>query len=242
MSVAIVTGASTGIGRAIAIRTADDGHQVVVNSKSDESGCARTVEAIMEAGGSATYCCCDVSTAVGAESVVACAHELGELRFLVNNAGATRKAEPGNWTEAHWVDMLHTNLLTTALMSQAFLSSPITEGAIVNIASVRGIPESARIGIAAYCAAKAGVINLTKAMARAYAPTVSVNAISPGFVKTAYMDRVDSELTSEWLDTMPINRFVEPDEIAAASAFLLNQPAVTGANLVIDGAWSIGSE
>jgi len=170
------------------------------------------------------------------------AREMGEPRFLVNNAGATRKAEPGSWTEAHWVDMLHTNLLTTALMSQAFLAGPIAQGAIVNIASVRGLPESPRIGIAAYCAAKAGVINLTKAMARAYAPAVTINAISPGFVKTAYMDRIDSELISDWLNTMPIGRFVEPEEIAAASAFLLGQPAVTGANLVIDGAWSIGGE
>lgn len=242
VAVAVVTGASTGIGRAIAMRLAADGHQVMVNAKSDVAGCEETVVAITSMGRRAAHCCCDVSTLDGAERVIGHARELGEVRLLVNNAGATRPVEPGSWTEAHWRDMVDTNLLTTALVSQAFLADPAAQGAIVNIASVRGLPESTRIGIAAYCAAKAGVINLTKTMARAYAPRVSVNAISPGFVKTAYMDRVDSGATSAWIESMPIDRFIEPDEVAAAAAFLLSQPAITGANLVVDGAWSIRND
>jgi NAD(P)-dependent dehydrogenase (short-subunit alcohol dehydrogenase family) len=239
--VAIVTGGSTGIGRAIARRLGVEGCAVVVNSKSDTRGGAQTVSEIETGGGVAIYVQADVATQVGASTVLAAAAErFGRTDILVNNAGATRSASIGDWTEEHWRDMLDTNLLSTALMCQTFVGSEPASGAhIVNLASIRGLPSSARIGAAAYCAAKAGVIALTAALARATAPGITVNAISPGFVETDYMTRADQELRQQWLAAMPIGRFIDPNEIAAMVVFLVGQSAITGANLIADGAWTI---
>lgn len=239
--VAIVTGASTGIGRAVAHALGEDGYAVLVNSKTDIEGGEQTVAQIASRSGTAQYCQADVSSVEGAGLVLTSAAKLGRVTVLVNNAGATRGADLGSWTRAHWHDMLDTNLLSTALMSQAFLDvvDHAAPTAIVNIASIRGLPDAPRIGIAAYCAAKAGVITLTKAMAMACAPLTTVNAISPGFVETAYMDRADPHLKALWQETMPINRFIDPTEIAAIASFLVRQRAITGANIIIDGGWTI---
>jgi 3-oxoacyl-[acyl-carrier protein] reductase len=242
MGVAIVTGSSTGIGRQIAIALARDGHNIIVNSIRDANGGNSTVESIASFGGAALYVQSDVSSSRGAEEVMAAAsRRFGAATILVNNAGATRGCEFGEWTEMHWHDMLDTNLVSTALMCQAFVTQVPSgvDASIVNIASVRGLFHSPRIGIAAYCAAKAGVINLTAALARTLAPHITINAISPGFVNTEYMNRVEDLRKSEWRHGMAIDRFIDTDEIARLVCFLTTQSALTGANIVLDGAWTI---
>jgi 3-oxoacyl-[acyl-carrier protein] reductase len=242
MAVVVVTGASTGIGRAIAERLGREGNSVLLNSLRDVEGGEAVAARILAAGGSAAYVAADVSTTEGVAAVFdAAERSFGPPTSLVNNAGATRSTEIGQWTAENWHDMLNTNLITTALMSQEFLGRlPAGEtGAIVNIASIRGIERYGRVGAAAYSAAKAGVINLTAALAAALAPGITVNAVSPGFVETDYMTRADPALRQSWLDGMPSGRFIDPDEVAQLVAFLLGQPSINGANVVVDGGWTV---
>jgi 3-oxoacyl-[acyl-carrier protein] reductase len=239
-SVTIVTGASTGIGRAIALRAAQDGSAILVNSLSDHVGGERTVELVHDQGAEAAYCAADVSTDVGVEHVIKAARQLGTPRVLVNNAGATRPCEVRAWDAAHWRDMLSTNLVSTALMSRAFVTHLDADdaAAIVNVASVRGTRGAARAGIAAYCAAKAGVISLTEALSVELSPAVRVNCVSPGFVQTAYMTRVADELIQQWMASMPTGRFVDVRDVADAVLFMATRRDITGANLIVDGGWS----
>lgn len=239
MGIAIVTGSSTGIGRAIALRLAQS-HSIVVTSVQDVRGGHDTVSAIQGAGGAAVYVQADLSKDYGVLNLFRqCEAEFGAPTVLVNNAGATRGTDLGTWNESHWADMLSTNLVSTALMSQAFASRCHDgEGAIVNVASIRGIERYGRVGAAAYSAAKAGVITVTGALSRALAPKVLVNSISPGFTETAYMERADEALKDQWLKEIPIGRFIEPGEIADAVAFVLSCKAMTGSNIVIDGGFT----
>jgi 3-oxoacyl-[acyl-carrier protein] reductase len=241
MRSAIVTGSSRGIGRAIALDLAARGYDVVVNSRTDVAGGESVVAEIERAGGNATYTQADVSRSVGVATVFDRARDAyGVVDVLVNNAGGTAAEELGRWTEEHWFDMLGTNLVSTALMSQAFAAHVGDgEGAIVNIASIRGLPRYARIPIAAYGAAKAGVINLTCALARALAPRITVNSISLGFVDTELLTPPDESLKQRWLSGMPIGRFIQPAEVATFVATLVEQRSVTGEDVVIDGGWTL---
>jgi 3-oxoacyl-[acyl-carrier protein] reductase len=241
MPTAVVTGSSRGIGRAIALELAARGYQIIVNSRSDLIGGSRVVDEIERRGGTAAYVKADVSTGVGVADIFDSARStFGTVTLLVNNAGGTTAAPFGEWSEAHWSEMLNTNLLSVALMSQAFAAQVgEEEGSIVNIGSIRGLPRYSRLVIAAYSAAKAGVINLTAALARELAPRITVNSVSLGFVNTELLTPPDERLKRQWLAAMPIGRFIEPAEVATFVALLAEQRAVTGEDVVIDGGWSL---
>ncbi|MFI1890189.1 SDR family NAD(P)-dependent oxidoreductase [Streptomyces jumonjinensis] len=248
MGTVVVTGSATGIGRAIALRLGAE-HAVVVNAKDSVEDGRGTADEILASGGNAVFVQADVSTRQGAEELISRGCEaLGPVTLLVNNAGATRAADLGDWDEEHWHDMLDTNLLSAALTTQAFASQlGGARGAVVNVASARGLPGRSRIGVAAYAAAKAGVISLTGALAGALAPQVSVNVVSPGFVNTRYFDRPDATdgeraRIEAWRTTVPIQRFMEPEEIADAVAFLLGNRGMTGANILADGGWTLTTD
>lgn len=244
MANALVTGSSRGIGRAIALELAARGHAVVVNSNRDVDGGARVVDEITARGGTASYVQGDVSTGPGVAAVIEGARQaVGTVTLLVNNAGGTIALPLGAWTEAHWDAMLRQNLVSVALMSQAYAGQiGDAEGAIVNIGSIRGLPRYARLIIGAYSAAKAGVIDLTAAFARELAPNVTVNSLSLGFVDTELLDPHDDALKQGWLDGMPIGRFIRPDEVATLVALLVEQRAVTGEDIVLDGGWTLADD
>jgi 3-oxoacyl-[acyl-carrier protein] reductase len=241
MATAVVTGSSRGIGRAIALEFAARGHAVVINSRSDVGGGARVVGEIELRGGKAAYVKGDVSTGVGVGAVFEFANSMfGPVTLLVNNAGGTTAAALGQWSEAHWSEMLNTNLVSVALMSQAFAGQVgMEQGSIVNVGSIRGLPRYSRLVVAAYSAAKAGVINLTAALARELAPRVTVNSVSLGFVDTELLSPPDEGLKRQWLSAMPIGRFIEPAEVATFVALLAEQRSVTGEDVVMDGGWSL---
>ncbi|WP_382159720.1 SDR family NAD(P)-dependent oxidoreductase [Hydrogenophaga sp. ANAO-22] len=216
---ALVTGAATGIGRAIAILFAQAGARVVVNHLGQAEAALAVVQAIQRDGGEALAIDADVSRA---DAVQRLAAEAGEVHILVNNAGIIQEKPFLDTTEADWDRMLGVDLKSVFLTSRAVLPGMVARGsgAIVNLASDLGILGRERY--APYCAAKAGVIGLTRSLAREFAPQgVRVNAIAPGPVNTAMVSL--AHMSPEWIEkelAIPQHRVAEPEEIAATALFL----------------------
>ena len=225
---ALVTGAATGIGRAIALLFAQAGARVVVNHRGQDAEAASLVQAIEAAGGQAIAISADVSDASAVqrlvdEAIAAC----GDLHILVNNAGIIQEKAFLDTTEADWDRMLGTDLKSVFLMCRAVLPGMVARGGgvIVNLASDLGI--LGRENYAPYCAAKAGVIGLTRSLAREFAPHgIRVNAIAPGPVNTAMVSL--EHMSPEWIEKeldIPQHRLAEPGEIADTVLFLLSDMA-----------------
>ena len=216
---ALVTGAATGIGRATALMLAQAGAHVVVNHLRQAEAAQAVVQAIEAAGGQATAIEADVSVAGDVERLVA---QAGEVHILVNNAGIIQEKPFLDTTEADWDRMLGIDLKSVFLTSRAVLPGMVARGSgvIVNLASDLGI--LGRENYAPYCAAKAGVIGLTRSLAREFAPHgIRVNAIAPGPVNTAMVSL--EHMSAEWMEkelAIPQHRVAEPEEIAATALFL----------------------
>lgn len=234
---ALVTGANTGIGQAIALGLAVAGAHVVAAGR---RSCDETVAQIEAAGGSGTALLLDLSDpAAGAARL----GEAGHLDILVNNAGIIRRAESQDYTETDWDDVMDVNLKAVFLMCQAFGKAAIargTGGRIVNIASLLSFQGGIRVP--AYTASKHGVAGLTKLLANEWsAHDINVNAVAPGYIATNNTAalRDDPERAAEILGRIPAGRWGDPADIAGAVAFLC-MPAsnyVTGAVLNVDGGW-----
>ncbi|MDP3812044.1 MAG: 3-oxoacyl-ACP reductase family protein [Hydrogenophaga sp.] len=220
---ALITGAATGIGRATALLFAQAGARVVVNHWNQPTQAASVVQAIKSAGGQAVAISADVSDGAAVQRLVAEAlHTVGDLHILVNNAGIIQEKPFLDTTEDDWDRMLNTDLKSVFLMSRAVLPGMVARGSgvIVNLASDLGV--LGRENYAPYCTAKAGVIGLTRSLAREFAPHgIRVNAIAPGPVNTAMVSL--ESMSAEWMEkelAIPQHRVAEPEEIAATALFL----------------------
>jgi 3-oxoacyl-[acyl-carrier protein] reductase len=242
--VAVVTGASRGLGRAIALELARRGAKVVVNYAKDADGAQSVVSAIREAGGEAQAVQADVSDFKAAEGLIkATVEAYGALDILVNNAGTTRDTLIMMMSEADWDTVLQTNLKSAFNCSRAAVRTMMRKryGRIINMTSVVGIAGNA--GQTNYAASKAGLIGFTKALAREVAPrNITVNAIAPGFVPTALTNDLPAELKEASLKTIPLGRWGTPEEVAYATAFLASDEAayITGQVLSVDGGMVMG--
>jgi 3-oxoacyl-[acyl-carrier protein] reductase len=237
---ALVTGAGRGIGRAIAETLARNGVTVVCVSKSSES-CGAAAAAITQAGGKARALAVDVADgAAVAKAAEALLSEIPVIDILVNNAGITRDGLLFRMSDADWNDVIATNL-SSCFHWTKHLARPMTRarwGRIVNITSVSGIMGNA--GQANYSAAKAGMIGLTKALAREFASrNVTVNAVAPGFIRTDMTAEFvgKPELAAKILEVVPLKRFGEASDIANMCAYLCSEESgyVTGQVFTVDG-------
>lgn len=245
---AIVTGAASGIGRATAELLAAEGAAVVVADR-DEAGEA-VAAGIRTAGGRATFVRCDVTSADDCRRVVeACSATFGGLEVLVNNAGIIRRASVVDTTEAEWDAVMAVNVKSVFLMSKFAIPVMASEGggAIVNTASGWGLVGGAKA--AAYCASKAAVVNLTRAMAIDHGPAgIRVNCVCPGDTDTAMLRSEARQLGEDagaflaGAADRPLGRVGTPEDIARAILYLASDAAgfVAGSALVVDGGGTAG--
>ena len=237
--VALVTGAGRGIGKEIAKTLASCGAFVIVNYNSSPEAAEQTVKEIIKQGGMAAPVQCDVSDfdACGKmmEMII---NNYGHLDILVNNAGITRDGLIMKMSEEDFDRVLDTNLKgafhTIRHASRYFLKQK--SGKIINISSVSGVMGNA--GQANYCAAKAGVIGLTKSAAKELASRgITVNAVAPGFIKTEMTDVLKDDIKKAIMENIPMKAFGETEDIANAVAFLASEEAryITGQVISVDG-------
>jgi 3-oxoacyl-[acyl-carrier protein] reductase len=234
---ALVTGASRGIGAAIAKRLAADGWAVAVNYRADAEGAKRTVEAIVSDGGRAVAIQGDVANGACEELFERAEQELGPVLALVNNAGVTADGLAVQLDDDAWGKVIDTNLTAAFRLTRRAVKSMIRAryGRVINIASVVG--PRANAGQANYAAAKAGLIGMTKTVATEVARRgVTVNAVAPGFIETD----MTAELAERAAKHIPARRPGKPEEVAAAVRFLASDDAayVTGTTLYVDGGMS----
>ena len=240
---ALVTGASRGIGKAIAIRLATEGVSVGVNYNASEQEAAKVVDEIQSLGGKAIILKGSVADSLEVQSLIQAAEdELGGLDILVNNAGITKDNLIMRLPEEDWDQVIDTNLKGAFLCTKAALRSMVRQrsGRIINMSSVVAITGNA--GQSNYTAAKAGLIGFTNTVAKEVASRgITVNAIAPGFIETQMVDAISSQLQQKILERIPLGYFGTPEDVAGVVAFLASEDAryVTGQVIGIDGGLSL---
>lgn len=237
--VALVTGASRGIGRAVALQLAKSGAKIAVNYAGNQAAAEEVKQLIEENGGEAILVQADISSSESVDAMVSAVMEaFGRIDILVNNAGITRDTLLMRMKEADWNAVIQTNLTGVFYVTKAVSKIMMKQrsGRIVNMSSVVGLMGNA--GQANYAAAKAGVIGFTKSMAKELAArNITVNAIAPGFIATDMTAVLSDKVKEDLATKIPLGRLGAADDIANAVLFLVSDSAsyITGQTLNVDG-------
>lgn len=237
--IALVTGASRGIGRAIALRLAEAGATVVVNYAGNVKAAQEVESMIVDAGGKAMLIQADIANTEAVEDMIKnISKEYGKIDILVNNAGITRDSLLMRMKENDWDDVINTNLKgiynSTKAVSRIMMKQ--RSGRIVNMASVVGLTGNA--GQANYAAAKAGVIGFSKSMAKELASRgITVNTVAPGFIETDMTAVLPDQVKEELVSRIPLAKLGNVNDVANAVMFLVSDEAsyITGQTLNVDG-------
>jgi acetoacetyl-CoA reductase/3-oxoacyl-[acyl-carrier protein] reductase len=235
---ALVTGASRGIGRAIAVELAREGAKVAINFQSSEEKAKEVVYDIRKLGGTCVLAKANLANPKEARAMVKqVADEFGHLDVLVNNAGITRDKLLTKMTDEDWIEVIQTNLNAVFFCTSAAIPmmSAQSYGRIVNIGSMNG--QVGAIGQANYSASKGGIIAFTRTAALELAKSnITVNVIAPGFTETDMFAKVPANLQAQIRGKIPLNRFAQPEEIAKAVVFLVaDGDYITGQQINVNG-------
>jgi NAD(P)-dependent dehydrogenase (short-subunit alcohol dehydrogenase family) len=241
--VALVTGASRGLGKAVAIALARADARLILASR-DRPSLEKTVEAIKSEGGQATFFQTDVTEETQIEELAkAVSRDFGRIQILVNNAGMNIRKPATEFTLREWRQVLDTNLTSAFLMCRVFVPLMTGQGfgRILNLTSI--MSHIALPGRTAYCASKAGLLGFTKALALELAPEkITVNGISPGPFATEINTPVlqNPELNQQFISRIPLGRWGEANEVGSLAVYLCSDDAgfITGTDLLIDGGWT----
>lgn len=239
--IVLVTGSSSGIGKAIALRFAEEGADVIVTSspKSAEKG-EKVAQLAREMGTNSIYIQADLSNESEIDMMFdKIESDYGKLDILINNAGVQTGGSLDNISIKKLEYEMQVNVYALVKCSQRAKEMMKTKGWIINTSSFRGLDYAGRSPIMGYCATKAAVNNITRTMALELAPNIMVNAVMPGFVYTENYDNFADELKKVWIENTAIKRFVRPEEIAEVYLMLATTEIVTGTIVAADGGASL---
>jgi len=243
--IAVVTGGSSGIGRAIALALAAEGADVVVNYARSETRAREVAEQIARAGGRAVAVGADVSHRADVDRLVARTLEVfGAIHVWVNNAGADiLTGEAAGWPDDEkWDRVMAVDLNGTWLCSRSAAAAIAGEGAIVNLSWDHALSGMGNPTGAIYAAAKGGILALSRSLAREFAPRVRVNVVAPGWIKTRWGEEVDEATSRAVIGATPLARWGTPDDVASAVLFLASPQAsfITGETVIVGGGAVMG--
>ncbi len=241
--VVVITGSSQGIGKAVALKFAQQGANIVINSRSSIAKGEAAVEEIKALGSRAIYVQGDLSKPEAVDHLFQkTLNTFGTVDILVNNAGNPAAVSFDKITKDVFLEAINDNLTSTVLccVEASKIMKENGSGSIINTSSMRGIDHVGGAGIMGYSVAKAGINMLTKTLAKELVESnITVNAVAPGYVSSEYIESFSDEVKQRWLANIPIGRFITPEEIADSYLFLAASTAITGTVLLVDGGFTL---